>query len=319
MRHRDSESEVATSRDDFRRAISRVKQARDRLILEILWHTGIRASELIALRLQDFDFSSRKLKLPDRVISIPQELVSTVKGYTQKHRISDFLFPTRQSNTISLRRLEQILRQHSLSARQLRQSYLEDAILSGKSSQEIKSYLGLKFLPEKKIISASEYKRLHSVIENKTHELILELLWRTGITVNELVNLRKSDFSFTQNILIIRPELTKSKLPRAITIPEELTTKIREFSSGLSSRSFLFSSQKSSQISPLRVRQILAYYSSKAKLEIIATPQALRNSHIAHAHTRGESLASISERLGIRQLNTNTYGSLLYGGKHEKS
>jgi site-specific recombinase XerD len=299
------------------REISSFKTPRDELILEILFNTGITASELVNIKVQDISFSKNNIKIQDkktRTLLLNDNLVNLLKDYIQKNKLisNDFLFKTRQSPYITVRRLEQILSNYKLTPQEIRKHYLEKALKSGQDRLAIKKQLGIDNLPKKKYVSKEIINQVRSKVKSIQHSLILELLWQTGITVNELVNLKKSDFSFGQNILIIRPEITKSKLPRAIMISQELSSKIQSFTKSFSLRSFIFSSQKSSQISALRVRQILAYYSELASLDEAITPQLLRNSHIVFAHSSGESLSSISERLGIKQLNTNSYGSLLF-------
>ncbi|MFP4112348.1 MAG: tyrosine-type recombinase/integrase [Candidatus Woesearchaeota archaeon] len=332
-REKDRASTISDSPENLRKIskeiedlISSVSDQRDFLILELLWKLGLNANELVNLKISDISFSEKTLEIraentknkQARTLILDEKLLHELRSYVEKNNVSGFLFSTRQSPRFSVRRLEQIVGNYFLSGnarltpRLLRKIFIEKSLSDGKDKEEIARKAGIKDIAKKNYLTEDEYKKLISNIYEKKHILLTEILWRTGITVNELVNLKKSDFSFSQNILIIRPEITKSGLPRAIILPEKLSQDIKSYTKDFPLRSFIFSSQKSQQISPLRVRQILSYYSEKSGLETIATPQVLRNSHIANAHTNGESLSSIGERLGIKQMNTNTYASLLY-------
>jgi integrase/recombinase XerD len=48
--------QTTATKDDYLRAIKRAKNARDKAIIETLWSTGLRRSELCALLAEDIDF-----------------------------------------------------------------------------------------------------------------------------------------------------------------------------------------------------------------------------------------------------------------------
>ena len=322
----DSSKNSSLSYIELIKFVQEVKITRDKLILELLLETGITANELVNIKLKDIDFSQNILLVRaentkakhTRTLALSSQLIKKIKLFSNDHLSNEYLFKTRQSSSISVRRLEQILSQYRLSSRDkltpraIRKSYIENFLREGKSLSEIKEKCGIKSLCSKKIIKIKDYEKLKSVIKDSKHKLILDLFWQSALSLNEFINLRKSDFSFSQNILIIRPEITKSKLPRAVKISSKLSDEIQNHTRTLKALDYVFSSQKSSQISALRVRQILAHYSELASLDVVVSPQILRNSHIYFAYSRGESLELIGERLGISQLNTN-YTSLLHG------
>lgn len=64
-------------------------EQRDRLIIELLYGTGIRLSELIGLKSQDINFFDTSVKVlgkrnKERVIPIPDSIVQLIKNYTAK-------------------------------------------------------------------------------------------------------------------------------------------------------------------------------------------------------------------------------------------
>lgn len=71
------------------------KKTRDRLIISILYSTGIRQAELLGLRDSDISFSSREAKVTgkrskQRVIPLPQELLDEIAAW---QRLRNRLFP----------------------------------------------------------------------------------------------------------------------------------------------------------------------------------------------------------------------------------
>lgn len=76
------------------------KGQRDRLIMDLLYGTGIRLSELIGLKTADFDPYQKTIKVlgkrnKERVIPVPDSVVNTINSYIQKKALpSDHLLVT---------------------------------------------------------------------------------------------------------------------------------------------------------------------------------------------------------------------------------
>lgn len=88
--------------EDVNKAIEGTEKQRDRLILNMLWHTGLRVSELISIRLFDISFDAHTLttktlkrKNHIRVIPINPELETKILLYAAEDGIKkdDPIFP----------------------------------------------------------------------------------------------------------------------------------------------------------------------------------------------------------------------------------
>jgi len=106
--------------EDVERLVAAATNPRDALLVRIPWRTGIRVSELIAIRVQDIDFGNRavvikvqKQRKKDgkavqrrRVVPIDQDTLDIVRGYLEWRKQfaykGDLLFP------ISRQRVDQI-------------------------------------------------------------------------------------------------------------------------------------------------------------------------------------------------------------------
>ena len=84
---------------------------RDRLIIEMLYSTGVRRIELIGLKIKDIDFSSSRIKVlgkrnKERFIPMLKSTISLVKEYLDfrselnKIKDKDFLFLTSKGEKI---------------------------------------------------------------------------------------------------------------------------------------------------------------------------------------------------------------------------
>ncbi len=70
---------------------TKIKHLRDRVLVDLLLYTGVRVSELVAIRIRDIDFLSHHVKIIGkggkyREIPLKQELVETIKAYIIERR-----------------------------------------------------------------------------------------------------------------------------------------------------------------------------------------------------------------------------------------
>ena len=149
-------------------------------------------------------------------------------------------------------------------------------------------------------LSKKEFNRLKNQIDNSRDQLLLNLLYETGCTVNELINIKVKDIHFGKKIIKFPSESTKSNKSKISFISKTLTEKIKKFTEKQIS-SYLFVTRQSSQITTKRVRQLIQFYSQKAGLGKI-NPQVIRYTHIAHALEKGIPLTVIQKQVGMERL-----------------
>ena len=95
-------------REEVHQILSIIKKPRDRMILDFLWNTGVRVSELISIKVSSIDFYAgvinvRTLKKrydAERSIPVPKDFLNKVDEYIQSNKLSgdDFLFPITRQN-----------------------------------------------------------------------------------------------------------------------------------------------------------------------------------------------------------------------------
>jgi len=99
---------------------------RDRAILELLYATGMRVSEVSRLRLEDVNLESAFLKCrgkgeKERIVPLGQLAIDTLKSYFARVRNglpkSEFIFVNHQGRCLTRQRLWQIIRKYAREAR----------------------------------------------------------------------------------------------------------------------------------------------------------------------------------------------------------
>ena len=95
--------------------IGAAKSGRDQLFLRLLWETGVRVSEAIALRLVDVNRDGIRVVGKggvERVVFIQDGLVSAILFYAQEMALerNDYLFPSRKGGHITKQRADQMIK-----------------------------------------------------------------------------------------------------------------------------------------------------------------------------------------------------------------
>ncbi len=145
------------SPEDVRKLINAAEDIRDRLIVSLLYTTGIRVSELIKIRKEDIDLSKNSLKVfgkgsKERIVFFNNYTKKLLKEYLNKYKFGDrdYIFPGRGSETIHYVTVERVLnrlkRKAGLSKKVtphiLRHSFATYALSQGMDIREIQELLG---------------------------------------------------------------------------------------------------------------------------------------------------------------------------------
>jgi len=153
---------------------------------------------------------------------------------------------------------------------------------------------GLRYL------SVEEWHRLLSIEKNSRDQLIIELLYETGCTVNELVNICSVDLDIKKSILKIRKQNARNNEARSVFVSVSLISKIEAFCKENKSSQYVFGSRQSNQITTKRVRQVVAKWCRDIGVSK-ASPQILRYTHIVHAYQKNIPLDAIRSQVGLKR------------------
>jgi site-specific recombinase XerD len=156
-----------------------------------------------------------------------------------------------------------------------------------------------KTIPE--ILTKEEVKKIIDSTNNIKHELILKLLYGCGLRVSEIVNLKKEDFNFSENLLHIR--LSKGKKDRFAKIPESVKEKLENYSK-LNSTEVFFPSNRGGELTTATIQKIVKTATKKAGIKKRVHPHTLRHSFATHLLENGVDLKIIQKLLGHSDIKT---------------
>jgi site-specific recombinase XerD len=90
---------IVLSVDEVARLLCAAPSARDKLLLGLMYATGMRVSEVVRLRFRDLDFDRRSIRVEqgkgrkDRLVMLPQSFAPLLERLRSLHQATDFVFP----------------------------------------------------------------------------------------------------------------------------------------------------------------------------------------------------------------------------------
>ncbi len=172
---------VVLTREEVKNLINSVKNKKHKLIIEFLYSSGLRLSELINLKVSDLELEEkigwvRKGKgSKDRIFILSSKLVEELKEYLKNKKDSDFVFSGRNGK-MSERNVQKIIRiaakkagiKKKVSPHTLRHSFATHLLESGENIRKIQELLGHSNLSTTQIythVSIEELKKVKSPLD----------------------------------------------------------------------------------------------------------------------------------------------------------
>lgn len=147
-------------------------------------------------------------------------------------------------------------------------------------------------------LSFREWERIQAQAKPERDDIIIRLLYETGCTVNELVNIKKADLC--EGGLRIARRSARNRHARQVFVSDKLLGKIRNFCSAMPEDAHILCTRQSSAMTTKRVRQLVQHYCMLAGVSD-AGPQVLRYTHIAHAYQKQVPPDAIQRQVGLRR------------------
>ncbi|PIZ50861.1 integrase [Candidatus Woesearchaeota archaeon CG_4_10_14_0_2_um_filter_33_13] len=152
------------------------------------------------------------------------------------------------------------------------------------------------------ILSIEEIKKLIDVTNNKKHQLMISLLYASGVRVSELVKIRLMDLDLNRKALLVRQG--KGKKDRYTILSEKVVAEIRSYLSNRKEHNqYLFPSNEG-HITIRTVQEVLNQARTKAKLDKEVTPHKLRHSFATHLLEAKVPESKIQKLLGHKDIKT---------------
>ena len=143
------------SRQDIQKLIHNIKNRKHRLMISLLYASGIRVSELVKVKLQHLDFENKRLLVKqgkgkkDRFTLLSDRLIVELRTYLGQSRVKNYLFPGRIGH-LSVRTVQEIIKQAARKAKifvlvtphRLRHSFATHLLEAGIKDGQLQRLLG---------------------------------------------------------------------------------------------------------------------------------------------------------------------------------
>jgi integrase/recombinase XerC len=153
---------------------------RDRAIIELLYCTGIRLSELINLKTNDIDFNQKTIKVigkrnKERIIPIPEYLIPIIKVYDEEKMklglSAEYLLTTDKGNKSYPRMIQRIVYRYlsiistneKKNPHMLRHTYATHLLNNGAEINAIKELLGHANLSATQVYTHNTFQKLNKI------------------------------------------------------------------------------------------------------------------------------------------------------------
>lgn len=170
------------------------------------------------------------------------------------------------------------------------------------------------------ILTVEEMTRLLDAPDSGTDKgirdkAILELMYATGMRVNELINLRMEDVNLSLKIITLKG----NERERIIPFGEPARKALSEYLNGVrdklihNANGILFTNMNGDAISRQGFWKIIKGYGEQTGLGDVLTPQIFRHTYAAHMAANGADLKSLQEVLGHADISTTQiYSSFVH-------
>lgn len=160
----------------------------------------------------------------------------------------------------------------------------------------------IKREPLPKVLSKEEIKSMIANTQNIKHRCIIELLYSSGIRLNELLNLELTDIDSKRMVINIRAG--KGKKDRQTLLGERLLKDLRLYYLTCQPQKWLIENEHHQQYSPTSVQKIVKRAAKRVGIRKRVTPHMLRHSFATHLLEAGTDLRYIQVLLGHSSTRT---------------
>ena len=157
-----------------------------------------------------------------------------------------------------------------------------------------------KRLPD--ILSREEVLMLLGNIENRKHQLIISLLYGSGLRVSEVCRIKIKDLNFNNLSLKIRD--SKGNKDRFTLLSEKYSPFLREMVSGRGANDYVFRTIAGKRYSVRTVQKIFENALLKSEIQKKATCHTLRHCFATHLVEAGIDIKTVRDLLGHSSVQT---------------
>jgi site-specific recombinase XerD len=144
-------------------------------------------------------------------------------------------------------------------------------------------------------LTQGEMKELINIASGDRDNLMVKMLYATGVRVSELVNIKKQDIDTGQGTIKV---FGKGAKERIVLIPDVMRPQVEAYCGPLKDEDKIF------DLTPRMVQLEIKKLSKMAGINKKVTPHKLRHSFATHMLQNGGNVVAIQKLLGHTSLNT---------------
>lgn len=111
---RDKKLPVVLSRQEIKKILNQLTNPKHRLMLSIVYASGLRVSEVVSIKVKDIDLENKTLLIQrskgkkDRITILPENLILPLKSIINASVPEDYLFPSNRGGKLTSRSIQKI-------------------------------------------------------------------------------------------------------------------------------------------------------------------------------------------------------------------
>jgi integrase/recombinase XerD len=169
--------------------------------------------------------------------------------------------------------------------------------------------------PMPTVLSKEEIQRIVGVTRNVSHRLIFQLMYSSGLKLDELLGLRVGDVDMDGKTLTIRGNTDhgrKTKPPRVTILSEKVAPMLHAFLVDRDRDDYVFPGIDGGHMTPRAVQKAFKQALKKAEIRKRASCNSLRHSFAVHLLEKGVDIKHVRKLLGhARTETTSIYKKLV--------
>ncbi len=154
----------------------------------------------------------------------------------------------------------------------------------------------------REILTKEEMERLCAAPSNPRHQLLINLLYATGVRVDELIRIKVDGLDFSRKLLLVRQG--KGKKDRYTILSQRVLQQLKAYLASKQTESPYLFDTPSGHITDRTVQAVLKNARKRAKITKKVTPHILRHTFATHLMEAGVKTEYIQQLLGHKDVRT---------------
>ncbi|MEA2088326.1 MAG: site-specific tyrosine recombinase/integron integrase [Patescibacteria group bacterium] len=144
------------TKSEVKKILSTIQNVKHKLLLGLMYSSGLRVSEIVNVKVRDLDFENNMLKVrqakgaKDRITIMSKKVVNVLEKYVKNKKLNDYVFESTQGSKLTERSVQKVFTQafkkskikKQASCHSLRHSFATHLLESGTDIRYIQELLG---------------------------------------------------------------------------------------------------------------------------------------------------------------------------------